>query len=85
MNMIDLLDEEIAHITHAVRLSVFSNGASPILSVSYWRQRLHRLLESPHLTKTQLRKIDTLLLELEKREAQPDAIPASRKHTDDKP
>ncbi|MFC0574407.1 hypothetical protein [Paraburkholderia solisilvae] len=41
----------------------------PILSSVYWRERLHRLLEAPMLTKVQLCAIDSLLVELDEFDA----------------
>ncbi|WP_042292023.1 hypothetical protein [Paraburkholderia mimosarum] len=65
-----LLDQEIAHITHAVRSSVGRDAAASILPAGYWRQRLYRLLDSGHVTKAQFCAIDALLLELDTCEAQ---------------
>ncbi|WP_213309062.1 hypothetical protein [Paraburkholderia sacchari] len=65
-----LLDQEIAHITHAVRSSVCRDAGASILPAGYWRQRLYRLLDSGHVTKAQLCAIDALLLELDTWEAQ---------------
>jgi hypothetical protein len=65
-----LLDQEIAHITHAVRSSVCRDAGAPVLPAEYWRQRLYRLLDSGHVTKVQLCAIDALLLELDTCEAQ---------------
>jgi hypothetical protein len=65
-----LLDQEIAHITHAVRFSVCRDAGASILPAEYWRQRLYRLLDSEHVTKAQLCAIDALLLELDTSEAQ---------------
>ncbi|WP_322057407.1 hypothetical protein [Paraburkholderia sp. J63] len=65
-----LLDQEIAHITRAVRSSFCRPAAETALPAAYWRRRLHALLDSEHLTKTQLAAIDVVLLELDKYEAE---------------
>ncbi|MFX1676089.1 hypothetical protein PWR63_28160 [Paraburkholderia sp. A2WS-5] len=65
-----LLDQEIAHITRAVRSSDWRDAGASILPAGYWRQRLYRLLDSGHVTKAQLCAIDALLLELDTWEVQ---------------
>ncbi|MFC0402428.1 hypothetical protein [Paraburkholderia rhizosphaerae] len=64
-----LLDRDIAHIARVMRPSLTGDLGGPILSSSYWRTRLHRLLEAPMLTKAQLCSIDSLLLELDEFDA----------------
>ncbi len=64
--MMTLLDQEIAHITHAVRSSVCRDAASSALPADYWRRRLYELFDSGHLTKAQLREIDALLFDLDR-------------------
>lgn len=60
-----LIDEEIAHITRAVAPSL-SNGITPtVFSYDYWYKRLSALLDAPQVTQLQFRTIDTLMLELE--------------------
>jgi hypothetical protein len=46
--------------------SVCEDRSGPVLPAEYWRRRLHRLLNSSHLTKIQLRSIDDLLLQLDR-------------------
>ncbi|MFD1559765.1 hypothetical protein ACFSHT_29685 [Paraburkholderia silviterrae] len=65
-----LLDQEIAHITHAVRFSLCRAADETVLPAPYWRRRLNQLLASQHLTKAQLAAIDSLLRELDTYEAQ---------------
>ncbi|MCG5075425.1 hypothetical protein [Paraburkholderia tagetis] len=65
-----LLDQEIAHITRAVRSSSSRPAAETVLPPAYWRRRLNELLGSEHLTKAQLSAIDSLLRELDSYEAQ---------------
>ena len=60
-----LLDQEISHITRAVRFSLCSRTTETVLPAAYWRRRLHQLLASEHLTKAQLAAIDSLLRELD--------------------
>lgn len=60
-----LIDEEIAHITRAVAPSL-SNGITPtVFTYDYWYKRLSALLDAPQVTQLQFRTIDTLMLELE--------------------
>ncbi|CAG4888526.1 hypothetical protein [Paraburkholderia saeva] len=63
--MVTLIDHDIAHITHVMRPSLYGNAGVPILPTSYWRKRLHHLLDAWHVTKAQLCAIDSLLLELD--------------------
>jgi hypothetical protein len=68
-HMNGLLDRDIAHISRVMRPSLTGDFGGPILTSAYWRQRLHRLLEAPMLTKAQLCAIDSLLLELDEFDA----------------
>lgn len=72
-----LLDQEIAHITRAVRFSLCRAATETVLPAAYWRRRLHQLLGSAHLTKAQLVAIDSLLRELDSYEAQKPACRGS--------
>jgi hypothetical protein len=63
--MLALIDQEIAHISRAMKLSMLSDLGGPILPGDYWRNRLHNLLDSYHLTKAQLCLVDSLLLQLD--------------------
>ena len=63
--MMTLIDQDIAHITRVMRPSLHGDLGGPILPPAYWRQRLYRLLDAGHLSKTQLCSIDSLLLQLE--------------------
>ncbi|MGF6756908.1 hypothetical protein [Paraburkholderia sp. GAS42] len=63
--MVTLIDHDIAHIARIMRPSLYSDAGGPILPTSYWRRRLHHLLDAWHVTKAQLRAIDSLLLELD--------------------
>jgi hypothetical protein len=63
--MLALVDQEIAHISRAMKLSLVSDLGGPILPADYWRKRLHALLDSYHLTKGQLCMVDSLLLQLD--------------------
>lgn len=63
--MLALVDQEIAHISRAMKLSMISDLGGPILPADYWRKRLHALLDSYHLTKGQLCVVDSLLLQLD--------------------
>ncbi|WP_043288922.1 hypothetical protein [Paraburkholderia oxyphila] len=63
--MMTLLDQEIAHITRAVRFSLCRPADETALPAAYWRRRLNQLLASEHLTKAQLVAIDSLLSELD--------------------
>ena len=68
-HMNGLLDRDIAHIARVMRPSLTGDFGGPILASAYWRQRLHRLLEAPMLTKVQLCAIDSLLIELDEFDA----------------
>ncbi len=59
--MSNLIDQDIAHIRRVMPLSLSGDLAGPILPAPYWRQRLHRLLETGHVNKGQLGEIDSLL------------------------
>ena len=63
------IDKDITHIARVVRPSLCGFRGDPILPPGYWRMRLHRLLDSAHLTKAQLCSIDGLLLQLDAFEA----------------
>jgi hypothetical protein len=60
-----LIDQDIAHIARVMRPALHGDLGGPILPASYWRRRLHKLLDSDHLTKAQLCAIDSLLLQLD--------------------
>lgn len=59
--MSNLIDQDIAHIRRVMPLSLSGDLAGPILPPPYWRQRLHRLLDTGHVNKGQLGEIDSLL------------------------
>jgi len=61
-----LIDQDIAHIARVMRPALHGDLGGPILPASYWRQRLHKLLDADHLTKSQLCAIDSLLLQLDR-------------------
>jgi len=63
------IDREIAHLARVMRPSLVGGPCGPILPVQYWRWRLHRLLDAPHLTRAQLCALDSLLLQLDTFEA----------------
>jgi hypothetical protein len=63
------IDREIAHLARVMRPSLVGGPSGPILAVQYWRWRLHRLLDAPHLTRAQLCALDSLLLQLGRFEA----------------
>ncbi|WP_322105885.1 hypothetical protein [Paraburkholderia sp. J41] len=60
--MSNLIDQDIAHIRRVMPLSLSGDLGGPILPPSYWRQRLHRLLDTGLINKGQLCEIDSLLL-----------------------
>jgi hypothetical protein len=63
--MVTLIDQDIAHIIHVMRLSLCQDHGTPVLPVTYWRRRLYRLLDSAHLTKSQFCAVDNLLRQLD--------------------
>ncbi|MEM5425907.1 MULTISPECIES: hypothetical protein [Paraburkholderia] len=63
--MSNLIDQEIAHIRHAVSVSLARDLAGPVFPASYWRHRLHALLDTGRVNKSQLGEIDSLLLMLD--------------------
>lgn len=63
--MITLIDQDIAHITRVMLPSLHGDLGGPILPSTYWRKRLHQLLEVEHLSKAQLCSVDSLLLQLD--------------------
>ncbi|RKT26440.1 hypothetical protein B0G69_2185 [Paraburkholderia sp. RAU2J] len=66
-----LIDGDIAHIARVMRTSLHGDLAGPILPPTYWRKRLHALLDTGHLSHAQLCTVDSLLLQLDQFEAQP--------------
>jgi hypothetical protein len=66
-----LIDRDIAHIARVMRTSLRGDLAGPILPAAYWRKRLHQLLDTGHLSHAQLCTIDSLLLQLDQFEAEP--------------
>ena len=68
--MSSLIDQDIAHIRRVMPLSLSGDLGGPILPASYWRKRLHQLLDTVHLNKAQLRGIDALLLQLDRLEVE---------------
>jgi hypothetical protein len=63
--MLTLIDQDIAHIKRVMKPSLCGDFGGPILPAEYWRKRLYDLLETHHVTKTQLCSIDDLLLQLD--------------------
>ncbi|APA85435.1 hypothetical protein BJG93_08625 [Paraburkholderia sprentiae WSM5005] len=61
-----LIDHDIAHITRAMHVSLRGDFGGPILPAAYWRKRLTTLVDSGQLSSAQLRKIDSLLLQLDR-------------------
>lgn len=59
--MSSLIDQDIAHIRRVMPLSLNGDFGGPILPPRYWRERLHRLLDTGHVNKGQLGAIDSLL------------------------
>lgn len=66
-----LIDRDIAHIARAMRTSLQGDLAGPILPTTYWRKRLHELLDTGNLSHAQLCMVDSLLLQLDQFEAGP--------------
>ena len=63
--MSSLIDQDIAHIRRVMPLSLSGDFGGPILPASYWRKRLHRLLDTGHVNKGQLADIDSLLIQID--------------------
>lgn len=63
--MSSLIDQDIAHIRRVMPLSLSGDLGGPILPASYWRKRLHRLLDTGHVNKGQLADIDSLLIQID--------------------
>lgn len=68
-----LIDRDIAHIARVMRTSLRGDLAGPILPPAYWRKRLHQLLDTGSLSHAQLCTVDSLLLQLDQFEAEPQA------------
>ncbi|PLZ00110.1 hypothetical protein CY652_22760 [Burkholderia sp. WAC0059] len=68
-----LIDDDIAHIRRVMPPSLHGDLGGPILPAAYWRRRLHTLLESAHVNKTQLCEIDGLLRQVDEFDRQSDA------------
>lgn len=66
-----LIDQDIAHIGRVMRPSLQGDLGGPILPVTYWRKRLHHLLDTGNLSHAQLCAVDSLLLQLDRFEAEP--------------
>ena len=69
--MMTLMDMDIAHIARVMLPSLHGDLGGPILPSSYWRKRLYQLLESEHLSKAQLCALDSLVLQLDEFDDQP--------------
>ena len=63
--MSSLIDQDIAHIRRVMPLSLSGDLAGAILPASYWRKRLHQLLDTGHVNKGQLADIDSLLIQID--------------------
>lgn len=63
--MSSLIDQDIAHIRRVIPLSLSGDFGGSILPASYWRMRLHRLLDTGHVNKGQLADIDSLLIQID--------------------
>ncbi|MEM5314244.1 hypothetical protein [Paraburkholderia sp. JHI869] len=61
----NLIDQEIAHIRHAISISLSGRLTGPAFPASYWRKRLHSLFDSGRVNISQLGEIDSLLLMLD--------------------
>jgi hypothetical protein len=59
------IDEGIAHIARVMRPALYGEMGGSYLPSAYWRQRLYQILDTTHLSNGQLRKVDSLLLELD--------------------
>ncbi|RKF36116.1 hypothetical protein [Paraburkholderia fungorum] len=64
-----LIDQDIAHIGRVMRPSLHGDLGGPILPATYWRKRLHQLLDTGQLSHAQLCGVDSLLLQLDQFEA----------------
>jgi hypothetical protein len=60
-----LIDHDIAHIARVMPVSLRGDFGGPILPPAYWRKRLTALIEGGQLAPAQLRKVDSLLLQLD--------------------
>jgi hypothetical protein len=69
------IDEGIAHIARVMRPALYGDLGGSYLPSAYWRQRLYQILDTTHLTNAQLRRVDSLLLELDEFDS---ASPPSR-------
>ncbi|MGF6768841.1 hypothetical protein P3T18_001311 [Paraburkholderia sp. GAS199] len=68
-----LIDQDIAHIGRVMRPSLHGDLGGSILPASYWRKRLHTLLDTGNLSHAQLCAVDSLLLQLDEFVASPDS------------
>ncbi|MFM0665801.1 hypothetical protein [Paraburkholderia sediminicola] len=66
-----LADQDIAHIRRVMRPSLHGDLGGPILPAAYWRKRLCQLLDTGNLSHAQLCSVDSLLLQLDQFEAEP--------------
>jgi len=76
--MSSLIDQDIAHIRRVMPLSLSGDLGGPILPASYWRRRLHRLLDTGHVNKGQLADIDSLLIQVDLHELNAATAAAAR-------
>jgi len=67
------VDQEIAHIKHAMALSLQAPGETglPVFPTAYWRGRLRELMDHHHLDYGQLGAVDALFWQLDRIEATP--------------
>jgi hypothetical protein len=66
-----LIDRDIAHIARVMRPSLRGDLGGPILPAAYWRKRLYELLDAGNLSHAQLCTVDSLLLQIDQYEAEP--------------
>jgi hypothetical protein len=69
-----LIDQDIAHIRRVMRPSLHGDLGGPILPATYWRKRLHQLLDTGSLSHSHLCAVDSLLLQLDQFEAEPPPV-----------
>ncbi|WNC88892.1 hypothetical protein RI103_14495 [Paraburkholderia sp. FT54] len=66
-----LIDRDVAHIARVMRPSLRGDLGGPILPAAYWRKRLYELLDAGNLSHAQLCTVDSLLLQIDQYEAEP--------------
>jgi hypothetical protein len=60
-----LADQDLTHLELVLRRSLFDDPSGPVLSPTYWRERLANVARNAHLSHTQLQTVHRLYTQIE--------------------